>query len=63
MRLVGTAASGLRAQQIAIDTIGNNLANANTLGFKANQRFSLRLCRQRCVLGIPKSTKIRVRSL
>lgn len=37
MRLVGTAASGLRAQQIAIDTIGNNLANANTPGFKANQ--------------------------
>ena len=37
MRLVGTAASGLRAQQLAIDTIGNNLANANTTGFKANQ--------------------------
>ena len=37
MRLVGTAASGLRAQQVAIDTIGNNMANANTLGFKANQ--------------------------
>lgn len=36
MRLVGTAASGIRAQQLAIDTIGNNLANANTLGFKAN---------------------------
>jgi len=37
MRLVGTAAAGLRAQQVAIDTIGNNLANVNTLGFKANQ--------------------------
>ena len=37
MRLVGTAASGLRAQQIAIDTIGNNIANVNTTGFKANQ--------------------------
>ena len=37
MRLVGTAASGLRAQQIAIDTIGNNIANVNTPGFKANQ--------------------------
>jgi len=37
MRLVGTAASGIRAQQIAINTIGNNLANANTPGFKANQ--------------------------
>jgi len=37
MRLIGTAASGIRAQQVAIDTIGNNLANVNTLGFKANQ--------------------------
>ncbi|HWQ43406.1 MAG TPA: flagellar hook-basal body complex protein [Desulfosporosinus sp.] len=37
MRLVGTAASGLRAQQVAIDTLGNNMANVNTLGFKANQ--------------------------
>lgn len=37
MRLVGTAASGLRAQQIAIDTIGNNIANVNTTGFKASQ--------------------------
>lgn len=37
MRLVGTAASGLRAQQVAIDTLGNNMANANTPGFKANQ--------------------------
>lgn len=37
MRLVGTAASGIRSQQIAIDTIGNNIANVNTLGFKANQ--------------------------
>ncbi|ODA42495.1 flagellar hook-basal body complex protein [Desulfosporosinus sp. BG] len=37
MRLIGTAASGIRAQQVAIDTIGNNIANVNTLGFKANQ--------------------------
>ena len=37
MRLVGTASSGIRAQQVAIDTIGNNLANVNTSGFKANQ--------------------------
>lgn len=37
MRLIGTAASGLRAQQAALDTLGNNLANVNTLGFKANQ--------------------------
>ena len=37
MRLIGTAASGIRAQQVAIDTIGNNIANVNTLGFKASQ--------------------------
>ncbi|MGI6119352.1 MAG: flagellar hook-basal body protein [Desulfosporosinus sp.] len=37
MRLVGTAAAGLRAQQIALDIIGNNLANVSTPGFKANQ--------------------------
>ena len=37
MRLIGTAASGIRAQQVAIDTIGNNMANVNTPGYKANQ--------------------------
>lgn len=37
MRLIGTAASGIRAQQVAIDTIGNNIANVNTPGYKANQ--------------------------
>ncbi|TGE32638.1 flagellar hook-basal body protein [Desulfosporosinus sp. Sb-LF] len=37
MRLIGTAASGIRAQQVAMDTIGNNMANVNTPGFKANQ--------------------------
>lgn len=37
MRLIGTAASGIRAQQVAMDTIGNNLANINTLGFKESQ--------------------------
>lgn len=37
MRLIGTAASGIRAQQVELDTIGNNLANVNTPGFKAGQ--------------------------
>ena len=37
MRLIGTAESGLRAQQITLDTIANNIANVNTPGFKANQ--------------------------
>lgn len=29
-----TAASGMQAQQLNIDTISNNLANVNTTGFK-----------------------------
>lgn len=37
MRLTEIAASGIRAQQVALDTIGNNMANANTTGFKASQ--------------------------
>jgi len=31
-----TAASGMRAQQVCIDAIANNLANVNTNGFKAS---------------------------
>ena len=31
------AATGMRAQQLNIDTIANNLANVNTTGFKKNQ--------------------------
>ncbi|AFM42682.1 flagellar hook-basal body protein [Desulfosporosinus acidiphilus SJ4] len=37
MRLLGTGAAGIRAQQMAIDTIGNNIANVNTLGYKEGQ--------------------------
>lgn len=37
MRLLNTAASGLRAQQVALDTLGNNIANVNTPGYKTNQ--------------------------
>jgi flagellar basal-body rod protein FlgG len=37
MRLLGTAASGLRAQQAAMDTVGNNIANVNTPGYKTNR--------------------------
>jgi len=37
MRLLGTAATGIRAQQDALDTLGNNMANVETPGFKANQ--------------------------
>lgn len=35
MRILGTAASGLRAQQVGLDTVANNMANVNTPGYKA----------------------------
>jgi len=34
MRALWTAASGMSAQQLNVDTIANNLANVNTTGFK-----------------------------
>lgn len=34
VRSLWTAASGMRAQQINVDTIANNLANVNTVGYK-----------------------------
>jgi flagellar basal-body rod protein FlgG len=34
MRSLFTAATGMEAQQVRIDTIANNLANVNTTGFK-----------------------------
>lgn len=35
------AATGMKAQQLGVDTIANNLANVNTIGFKGGQvRFS-----------------------
>jgi len=34
MRALSTSASGMRAQQIYVDTIAHNLANVNTTGFK-----------------------------
>ena len=35
MRALSTSASGMRAQQLQVDTIANNLANVNTTAFKA----------------------------
>lgn len=37
LRALWTAASGMEAQQLNIDIISNNLANANTIGFKRSQ--------------------------
>ena len=34
MRSLWTAASGMRAQQVNVDTISNNIANVNTTGYK-----------------------------
>lgn len=37
MRSLWTAASGMRAQQTNVDTIANNIANVNTIGYKTQQ--------------------------
>lgn len=37
MRSLWTAASGMRAQQVNVDTIANNVANINTTGYKTQQ--------------------------
>ena len=37
MRSLWTSASGMYAQQLNIDTISNNLANVNTVGFKKSR--------------------------
>lgn len=35
MQILGTAASGLRAQQLSLDLVADNMANVNTPGYKA----------------------------
>ena len=35
MRSLWTAASGMISQQTSVDTIANNLANVNTVGYKS----------------------------
>ncbi len=37
IRAMMTAASGMKAQQSQVDTIANNIANANTAGFKKSE--------------------------
>ncbi|MCX5682809.1 MAG: flagellar basal-body rod protein FlgG [Planctomycetota bacterium] len=37
LRAFSTAATGMNAQQMIVDTISNNLANLNTVGFKRSQ--------------------------
>ncbi len=37
IRALFTAATGMQAQQVNLDTVANNLANVNTTGFKRNR--------------------------
>ena len=37
IRALYSAASGMKAQELAVDNIAHNLANANTTGFKSRQ--------------------------
>ncbi|MCA9002292.1 MAG: flagellar hook-basal body complex protein, partial [Planctomycetes bacterium] len=37
LRSLLTAASGMKAQQMQVDTIANNISNSNTTGFKKNR--------------------------
>ena len=37
MRILNTAATGVRAQQTALDILGNNMSNVNTPGYKAQR--------------------------
>ena len=37
IRALMTAASGMKAQQMQVDTIANNIANVNTNSFKKNR--------------------------
>ena len=37
LRALYTAATGMEAQQVNIDTIANNIANVNTTGFKSSR--------------------------
>ena len=37
LRAMRSAASGMKAQQLYLDTVAHNLANVNTVGFKANR--------------------------
>ena len=37
IRAMMTAASGLKVQQMQVDTIANNIANVNTAAFKKNE--------------------------
>lgn len=39
LRSLNTAATGMDSQQRLIDTLSNNMANVNTIGFKASKAY------------------------
>lgn len=54
MRGLWTAASGMGAQQMHIDTVSNNLANANTTGFKKSRaNFQDLMYQTQLIAGAP----------
>lgn len=54
MRGLWTAASGMSAQQMNIDTVSNNLANANTTGFKKSRaNFQDLMYQTQLIAGAP----------
>lgn len=56
LRAMRTAASGMAAQQLLVDTISNNLANINTTGYKkARARFEDLLYQTTRPAGLPSS--------
>ena len=61
IRAMGTAASGMKAQQLNIDTIANNLANVNTTGFKKSHAEFQDLLYEKVVPGGQINSEGRVR--
>lgn len=57
-RALFTAVSGLRNHQVWLDTIGNNIANANTTGFKSSTVIFADILGQTITTGVaPTATK------
>ena len=53
IRALWTGASGMIAQQDAVDTISNNLANVNTIGYKKETvEFKTLLYSKLIVIGL-----------
>jgi len=63
IRSLFTAASGMQAQQLMVDTISNNIANVNTVGYKAGRaEFQDLLYQQLRAPGAPSETGMQVPS-